>query len=664
MQKPRFDLRRLRDTQVQNLRDRTSRLRNIQTLGTQVPSLRPVSLRGEYFVPVAAFLLLVIALLFNAYSSRSGDVAVTPDDSPDVAETNVATTSTALGVDGPYPLGTSTPAAGILPYPAGSATPTLVGAPTPIAIVPPLVGGTAVVPGASAYPAPTGDAPLPIGTPIAGGLPPVVDGPLQPPVLIPTTSGVPNIPTTSGLIPPTVAPVPPGATSGAYVPPLSNPNQAVPGSTYPAPGTLPATAIIPPTARPILIAPTPAPQRTIASPPAALQPLPGITTLPTSTPRVPVVPPTPASNQTIPTTAPGLIPPTVQPGLVAPTSGQLTPATPVTQPTVEVIPTSTPEPTPTPVPPTPTPKPFRLIEGTVRWSGGAPTVVEQDYVIAPGAVVQIDPGAEVQVMPGANIFVEGQLLAAGTPGAPVRFVGPAGRWNSLVGQPGSTISLDNVQIRNGGVGGVALTSTGGRLTLRNVLLADGGGGIATTGSAVDIQSSQITGNDLANGPALLVRMGTAPATVLRGNTIGGNQGPVGTPQVRLVAGENGSGPIDIQSNAFAGGAGPLLDIQTPAPLGGTIRCNSFRGGSVGLQLSSSAASGRGFALAIDTNAFEQQTVYGVASTVALEAGNNWWGDPSGPVDAERNPQGLGARVGVNVGFQPPLPARPACAPMP
>ena len=648
MQKPRFDLRRLRDAQIHNLRDRTARLRNIQTHGAQDSHWRQLSLRGEYVVPVAAFLLLVIALIFNAYSSRSGDVAVTPEDAADTVETNIATTPTALDAAGPYPAETSTPTLASAVYPAGTSTPgsaaypaltttqTTVGGPTPIAIVPPLVTGTEVLPGTSVYPAPTGDLPLPIGTPIAGGLPPAIDGSLQPPVLIPTAP--------SRVLPIATATLP-STTGGGYPSPAAGVNQ-------PQPGTLSAPAVIPPR---------------VATPPSALQPVPGITTLPTATPRVAVVPPTAAPNQRIPTTAPGLPLPPAGTALVVPTpgsEGQPGGATPVTQPTAEVIPTSTPEPTPTPVPPTPTPKPFRLIEGSVRWQAGAPIIVEQDYVIAPGAVVQIDPGAEVQVKPGADIFVEGQLIAARTPGAPVRFVGPAGRWNTLVGQPGSAITLDNVELRNAGAGGVALASSGGRLTLRNVLLTDSGGGIATAGSAVDIQGSQITGNNLANGPALLVRLGAAPATVLRGNIIGGNQAPAGTPQVRLVAGENGSAPIDVQGNAFAGGAGPLLDIQTPAPIGGTIRCNGFRAGSVGFQLSSSTASGSGFALAIDNNAFEQQAIYGAASTVSLQAGNNWWGDPSGPLDVERNPQGLGVRVGVNVGFQPSLPARPACAPMP
>ncbi|HSH82569.1 MAG TPA: hypothetical protein VLA19_28900, partial [Herpetosiphonaceae bacterium] len=378
-------------------------------------------------------------------------------------------------------------------------------------------------------------------------------------------------------------------------------------------------------------------------------------------------------NQRVPTTAPGMAAPTVAVPVVPTPEEDGAPETepepeeqpaPEGQPTTVELPTSTPEPTPTPVPPTPTPKPFRRIDGNVRWQAGAPIVIEQDYVIASGAVVQIDPGAEIQVMPGANILVEGQMVAAGTPDAPVRFVGPAGRWNTLVGQPGSVISLDHVQIRNAGTGGVAVSSTGGRLALRNAQLTDGGGGIVASGSVVDIQGSRITGNDLRTGPALLVGMDAGQPTVLRGNIIGGNQTPAGTAQVRLTAGPGGSGPLDVQGNALAGGAGPLLEIQTPVPIGGTIRCNGFRSGSVGLQLSASTTSGSGFSLAVDNNAFEQQSVYGVASTVALEAANNWWGDPSGPFDAERNSQGLGVRAGINVGFQPPLPARPACAPMP
>jgi hypothetical protein len=285
-------------------------------------------------------------------------------------------------------------------------------------------------------------------------------------------------------------------------------------------------------------------------------------------------------------------------------------------------------------------------------------------VIVPGSSLQIDPGVEVRFKPNTNIYVEGQLIAGGTANSHVRFSGPEGRWGALVGQPGSSIELTNAEIRNAGRGGIAVNSTGGQLTVRNSQIVDGGGGIVTSGSAVDIRNSQVTGNDLASGPAVNITLGAQSPVTLQGNIFGGNQVPRGTPQVRLIAGSNGNGPLEITGNAFSGTSGALLDVQVASAIGGTIRCNGFRAGSVGLQLSSSTPSANGFKLAIDTNAFEGQTVGGVGSTIALNAPNNWWSDPSGPGDVTRNPQGRGVRAGVNITFDPWLQSRPACAPAP
>jgi hypothetical protein len=303
------------------------------------------------------------------------------------------------------------------------------------------------------------------------------------------------------------------------------------------------------------------------------------------------------------------------------------------------------------------------IEGNVRWlTSQSPIQIDRDVLIAAGSSLQIDPGVEVRVKPGINILVDGQLHTAGTAGAPVRFSGTEGRWNTIVGQPGSFVTLEHTELRNAGSGGIAVSTSGGQLTARDLLLTDGGGGISSSGSAVDIRSSRIFGNDLRAGPAISLGLAKDMPVTLQNNIVGGNQLQRGTPQIRLVSGPSGSGPIDIENNAFTGSGSPIVDIQTPAPLGGTIRCNGFRSGTVGLQLSATTPSGKDFSLVVDNNAFEQQTTYGVASTVSLDAGGNWWGHPTGPYDAQRNPQGQGTRVGVNVGFQPPLPARPGCAP--
>jgi hypothetical protein len=317
---------------------------------------------------------------------------------------------------------------------------------------------------------------------------------------------------------------------------------------------------------------------------------------------------------------------------------------------------------PTPVPsPTPTALPAITISGNVRWTiAQSPVTIARNSVVTAGSSLQIDPGVEVRVKPGVDLYVEGQFRASGTVDAPVQIVGLEGRWDGIIGQDGSEITIEHAKIRNGGQGGVALSSSG-QLTLRDVTLTDSGGGIvATTGA--DIRGLQVTGNDLPSGPALAVSTSGAPVTI-RNSLFGGNRLSPGTAQVRII-GQNGAGPIDVQGNAFTSTGGSLLQIRTAAPLSGTIRCNGFRGSAIGVELNASTPSGNDFHLSIDTNAFDAQAAYGIASTVSLNAASNWWGDGSGPNDAQRNPQGHGVRAGVNVGFAPPLTARPGCAPAP
>ncbi len=333
--------------------------------------------------------------------------------------------------------------------------------------------------------------------------------------------------------------------------------------------------------------------------------------------------------------------------------------------TVPPTPTSPPPPTATPAPTvTPTPDPAVLLQGNVRWPAQGPITLSQNHILTAGSSLTIEPGVEVRIKPGVKLFIEGTLRSAGTAANPVRFIGPEGRWTGIIGQPGSTIVLEHTELRNAGRTGLALSSTNGTMSLTSVILTDGGGGILADNSTVDIRNSQIIGNDFPTTQPLFIRMGSGKPVTLQGNIFGGNQIPDGTSNVRIAVTKAGGGPLDIQGNAFVGVSGPSLDLQTEAAMGGTIRCNAFRGGTIGIQLSSSTPSADGFNLAVDTNAFEGQNRYGVASTIALGAANNWWGDPSGPNDAERNPQGKGVRVGVTVGFTPHLQARPSCAPTP
>jgi hypothetical protein len=451
----------------------------------------------------------------------------------------------------------------------------------------------------------------------------------------------------SGYPDPNAGPQPIGTPPGGDVP-------SVPGDTTginpPAnnPITVPTPPLIRPTTPPFNAYPSPQP--TVGSiprnqPPAATNPRP-----PSGAPEpTPFVPPT----SDVPTPPPALPDTTRTPGATE---------QPVITPIPET-PTSavTPTPQPTPVPPTPTARPAEIISGNVRWTAAdSPVILEKDHALAAGASLAIDPGVDVRFAPGVQFTIAGTLRAQGSPSAPVRFLGTERRWEGIVGTQGSTIVLDQVQIRQAGQTGTAVSSTGGALVIRHTSITDNGGGIIALGSTLDLRNTQISGNAIG-GPAVNVRLPGRGAVNIINSIVGGNGTPAGAPQV-LLTGEQAAGPITVEGNLFVGGNGPGMLINTNVPLSGTIRCNGFNSGTVGLQLMARRADTAGFNLTIDNNAFERQTTYGATGTLAFNLTNNWWSDPSGPRDAQRNPQGQGVPIGVNLQFQPWLASRPACAP--
>ncbi len=297
----------------------------------------------------------------------------------------------------------------------------------------------------------------------------------------------------------------------------------------------------------------------------------------------------------------------------------------------------------------------------MRWTAAnSPIVVNKDQVVPAGSFLTIDPGVEVQFGPGVQLSIGGTLRAGGNAAAPVRLVGPNGRWDGIAGTPGSTIALDAVQVRQAGQSGTAVSSSGGTLLIHNSTVTDSGGGIVAVGSILDLRSTQITGNAI-KGPAVNLLLPKQNGSAIVGNVIGGNGTPQGAPQL-LITGEQEPGDFILENNTIVGEAGPGAVVTSAAPLRGTIRCNAFNKGTIGLQLITSRPDASGFNLAIDTNAFAGQSRFGATGSVSFNLVNNWWGDASGPLDAQRNPQGRGVPVGVTLQFQPWLTERPACAP--
>lgn len=688
MRRPRFNLQQLRDAQIQRLRERGQRLRNLRTMERAAQGARSFRPGVEYLILGVAVLLLLGAIIIGSTKDP-----VTPVSGPGAPESATTITAT-LTAD----LTASATLVGTPGYPAPGTGGTSVA--SNVTSGPSLTEGPYPGPGAGSFPTglpPEQTVPGLDGTQVASGDFPTpvfpIDSPTSPSGdFFPTSPSSDFFPTSP----------PPGTGTGSYPPPGtgtgssdSDPAGFTPvptfGGPYPGPGGGVAPPPVATTARPAPTARagfTPVPPPPVQSAPTPRPPTPR----PPSPTPLSQVEPTPESDpypdpgdeppvDDVPTTAPGgaatptqgftSIPtrpaPTAGDGTevppdAAPTSGNPAVATPTLPPTNTAVP-----PTATPIPPTatPTPVPLTVLRGNVRWTASdSPVVLDRNTVLAPNSSLVVDPGVEVQLGAGVQFFVQGSLQAQGAPGAPVRFTGPSGRWAGLFGQPGSAISLSHVEVRGGGRGGVAVSSEGGSLTIADSLITDGGGGISTSNAAVNISRTRVIGNDLATGPAIMLMISPEQPVTLAGNVVGGNQIARGTPQVKLEAGENGGGPLQIEGNLLYGTQAAALDLTTGGPLRGVIRCNSFQGGTEGLAVNSSTPSASGFALAIDNNAFVGQASYGASSTVALSGAQNWWNAPSGPYDAARNAEGQGVRVGVNLAFEPWLDAAPACAPTP
>jgi len=594
-----FDPTRAR---VDSLWERARRLSNIRSLGSQVASARRIGMRGEFIVPIVALVILTGALILSALSPNTPGTEVGEQNEFPTVITDTATLPGSTTTTG-YPT-------------LASPTATFVGiGSTAVGIVPTsdaVVGITATTTfsstiiaigpgGGSGYPNP-GDGPQPIGSPPGGTVPNV---PGDTTGVNPPAAGGPITVPTPALIRPTPIPVPPANSYPSPQPTLSN-NPRTPNNPRPPAGAPDPSPVVPTT------------------PPQAR-------TTPTVDPNTTDTPPTATTEEPVTTT----------------------PATPTSA--------VTPTPEPTLVPPTPTARPSEILQGTLHWTrADSPVILEKDHALAAGSSLTIDPGVDVRFAPGVQFTIAGTLQAQGTAAAPVRFLATEKRWEGIVGTQGSAIILSQVQIRQAGQSGTAISSSGGSLVIRHSSLTDNGGGILAIGTALDLRNTQISGNSI-NGPAVNVRLPGRSTVNIIDTIVGGNGTPGGAPQV-LLTGEKAAGPIAVEGNLFVGGNGPGVVINTNVPLGGTIRCNGFSGGNVGLQLMVQRSDPAGFNLAIDNNAFERQTTYGATSTLGFNLTNNWWSDASGPRDAQRNPQGLGVPVGVNLQFQPWLTARPACAP--
>ncbi|ABU59170.1 right-handed parallel beta-helix repeat-containing protein [Roseiflexus castenholzii] len=439
-------------------------------------------------------------------------------------------------------------------------------------------------------------------------------------------------------------------------------------TSTPAPTMLPTVAALPPTDTP----PYPPPQNIapgLAAPSPTLD-LP----LPTAAPDVAGAAPTPALAQA-PTLEPTLAPPPV----VQPTPEQPTAVQPTPEPSPVVVqPTQPPAPRPTRPPPTATPIPIDIIRSTTYWTiAQSPIILRRDTVVAAGAGLIIEPGVEVRIPPGVTLYVDGRLYALGQADRPVRFSGAAlPRWEGIVGQPGSDIVLEHVDVRGGGAGGTVISSERGSLTIRSSRITDNGGHVRIAGGRFELRDSEIAGNDMPYGAAVEIIYESGGSVTLVGNRIGGNRMAFGAPNVRIDSrSPNDTVTLDIQGNLLVGQDGPNLALETNGPLQGIVQCNGFIGGSNGLSVLSTLPQAPGLPLlTIRNNAIEKHTppiipIYlergigrGATSDVLIDMRSNWWGAAEGPYEPDRHADGRGDAPGDLVQFDPWLTERPACAP--
>lgn len=349
-------------------------------------------------------------------------------------------------------------------------------------------------------------------------------------------------------------------------------------------------------------------------------------------------------------------------------------APPPTQAPLPPAPTSTPAPTPIPAP---TAIPAQVLRGNLRWTAAnGPIVLRRDQHLVAGATLVIDPGVELRLAPGVSFFVDGTLLALGRPDSHVRIVGAERqRWEGLFGRPGSTIKLEQTELRGGGAGGTVLLSDGGSLTLRGVQVTDNGGHIAANDSRLEVRDSEISGNDMPYGSALDAGYLSGGFVTLANNRIGGNRMQAGAAPVQVSnLSTLDTVNMEISGNLLVGGDGPDLVLWTNGPLQGSLSCNALVGGTNGLSVRSETPQLPGFTLNIRNNAIEKHTppvipIYlqygigrGATSEIALDMQANWWGSALGPYEPERHADGRGEAVGDNIEFANWLTERPACAP--
>ncbi|HOX01489.1 MAG TPA: lamin tail domain-containing protein [Candidatus Paceibacterota bacterium] len=240
----------------------------------------------------------------------------------------------------------------------------------------------------------------------------------------------------------------------------------------------------------------------------------------------------------------------------------------------------------------------QILTAPATWSPADGTIVlTAPLTVAPGISLAIEPGAVIALRPGVRIDVQGQLVAAGTPARPIRFMlepGAAGHWAGLLLAGPQTHRLAHVQFADAGAGQPVLRAVETRVDLAHSIFTN------CAPPCVDLERSQFRIEGCAFSPAAsgdLVRILNPPLpgdALLSGNWFGAVSGPH---DAVLAVGDSTSSPvIVIRENTFLGSGGDLLDIRG---LRAFIEANFFQGalgsaeaGALGCAVSADASAGR------------------------------------------------------------------------
>ena len=369
----------------------------------------------------------------------------------------------------------------------------------------------------------------------------------------------------------------------------------------------------------------------------------------------------PAFNPTVALEEPTMIPePTY-----APMDTETPAPTDIPPPTDTPLATDTPAPTNTP---TPVPRPIEVLKGNVSWSGEK--IVTKDVLVSVGSVLTIEPGTTVRFGTGISLYVDGKLQALGRSDAPVRLTAVRLPWGGVFVRPNGDALLVATVISNGGAAATVLYAEQANLTMRDVTMNNNIGQIRLSDAVTTIQQSVIRDNSLAYGSMIDASIDAGGSITIENSRVGPNTQVDGTSALSLLApNPQSTVNLTLSGSIFMSSSGANVVINSAAPVNGSMQCNAFADGTIGVQIRSSLPQVPGIGFALRNNAIERHsakysTARGMTSDVAVDAKENWWNSASGPYDPLRYRAGRGESVGSTVVADKWLTVRPACAPIP